>query len=72
MFLQGVIKRDVWQPGYYFWGATSNIWASTGLTQHMDYFRTGDNMFGENLDAYYADHVVAASLVLLVCPGQDD
>ncbi|MFD2905047.1 SusC/RagA family TonB-linked outer membrane protein [Sphingobacterium anhuiense] len=54
MFLQGVIKRDVWQPGYYFWGATSNIWASTGLTQHMDYFRTADNMFGENLDAYYA------------------
>lgn len=53
MFFQGVIKRDVWQGGYYFWGATSNKWWSTGLVDHLDYFRTADNPLGENLDGYY-------------------
>lgn len=53
MFLQGVMKRDVWQGGYYFWGATNNKWWSTGLVDHLDYFRTGDNALGENLNAYY-------------------
>lgn len=54
LFLQGVMKRDYWQGGYYFWGATSNKWWSTGLKEHEDYFRTADNALGENLDAYYA------------------
>jgi len=53
IFMQGVMKRDYWQGGYYFWGATSKWW-STGLVDHLDYFRTADNPLGENLDAYYA------------------
>ncbi len=53
IFMQGVMKRDYWQGGYYFWGATSKWW-STGLVDHLDYFRTGDNALGENLNAYYA------------------
>ena len=48
------MKRDYWQGGYYFWGATDNKWWSTGLKEHEDYFRTADNALGENLDAYYA------------------
>ena len=53
-FFQGVLKRDFWTSNYYFWGATSNKWFSTGLTEHLDYFR-GDaaNPLGQNLDAYY-------------------
>lgn len=54
VFLQGVMKRDIWQGGYYFWGATSNKWASAGLVYHEDFFRTADNALGENLNAYYA------------------
>jgi TonB-linked SusC/RagA family outer membrane protein len=54
LFLQGVMKRDYWQGGYYFWGVTDNKWWSTGLKDHEDYFRTADNTLGENLDAYYA------------------
>ncbi|QQD15466.1 SusC/RagA family TonB-linked outer membrane protein [Sphingobacterium sp. UDSM-2020] len=54
IFFQGVMKRDVWQGGYYFWGATGNKWWSTGLVDHLDYFRTADNVLGENLDGYYA------------------
>ncbi|MGE8423448.1 MAG: SusC/RagA family TonB-linked outer membrane protein, partial [Sphingobacterium siyangense] len=53
IFMQGVMKRDYWQGGYYFWGATSKWW-STGLVDHLDYFRTADNPLGENLEAYYA------------------
>jgi TonB-linked SusC/RagA family outer membrane protein len=53
-FFQGVLKRDFWTSNYYFWGATSNKWFSTGLTEHLDYFR-GDaaNPLGQNLDSYY-------------------
>lgn len=61
VFLQGVMQRDVWQGGYYFWGATSNKWWSTGLVDHLDYFRTADNELGENLDAYYARPVFGTS-----------
>ncbi|QBQ43015.1 TonB-dependent receptor [Sphingobacterium psychroaquaticum] len=61
LFFQGVMKRDVWQGGYYFWGATSNKWWSTGLTDHLDYFRDANNALGENLDAYYARPVFGTS-----------
>jgi len=53
-FLQGVLKRDMWQGSYFFWGATSNMWFSTGLVEHADYFRNDPNHpLGENLDSFY-------------------
>lgn len=54
-FFQGIMKRDYFQNSYFFWGATSNIWWSTGFTQHEDYFRANANHpLGQNLDSYYA------------------
>lgn len=61
LFLQGVMKRDYWQDGYYFWGAKVDKWWSTGLADHADFFRTADNPLGENLDAYYARPVFGSS-----------
>jgi TonB-linked SusC/RagA family outer membrane protein len=53
-FLQGVLKRDIWQGSYFFWGATNNMWWSTGLVEHADYFRADANHpLGQNLDSYY-------------------
>lgn len=53
-FFQGVLKRDYWQSSYFFWGATSDKWWSTGLVQHEDYFRNDPNSpLGLNLDSYY-------------------
>ena len=53
-FLQGVMKRDIWQGSYFFWGATNNMWFSTGLVEHEDYFRADANHpLGQNLDSYY-------------------
>jgi TonB-linked SusC/RagA family outer membrane protein len=53
-FFQGVLKRDFWISSYYFWGATSDKWWSTGLVQQEDYFRADANSpLGQNLDAYY-------------------
>jgi hypothetical protein len=53
-FAQGVLKRDYWQGSYFFWGATDNIWWSTGFKDHADYFRADANHpLGQNLDAYY-------------------
>ncbi len=55
---QGVMKRDYFQNSNYFWGAYHwGIWWSTGLDQHLDYFRDESSAsystLGENLDAYY-------------------
>lgn len=53
-FFQGVLKRDYWQGGPYFWGIVNNQWWSTGLTEHVDYFRAeASNDLPANLDAYY-------------------
>ncbi|KQS27177.1 SusC/RagA family TonB-linked outer membrane protein [Dyadobacter sp. Leaf189] len=53
-FIQGVLKRDYWQGSYFFWGATDNIWWSTGFVDHADYFRADANHpLGQNLDPYY-------------------
>ncbi|MRG45176.1 SusC/RagA family TonB-linked outer membrane protein [Chitinophaga sp. SYP-B3965] len=53
-FFQGVLKRDYFQNGYYFWGASASIWGSAGLTEHADYFRDDPNhALGLNLDSYY-------------------
>lgn len=54
-FFQGILKRDYFQGSYFFWGATNNIWWSTGFVDHEDYFRANaDHPLGQNLDAYYA------------------
>lgn len=54
-FFQGVMKRDIWQGSYYFWGADGGgIWWSTGLKEHADYFRDDANdPKGLNLNSYY-------------------
>lgn len=47
IFLQGVMKRDYWLSGAYFWGATGGMWQSTCFDEHLDYWTT------ENRNAYY-------------------
>lgn len=53
-FFQGVLKRDYWQGSYYFWGACDDIWGSSGLVQHKDFFLAEPyEAFEANTDAYY-------------------
>lgn len=54
-FFQGVMKKDVYQYSYYFWGASpSGKWWSTGFVEHADYFRKEtDHPLGQNLKSYY-------------------
>lgn len=54
-FFQGVMKRDIWQGSYYFWGADAGgIWWSTGLKEHADYFRAdASDPKGQNINSYY-------------------
>lgn len=47
IFLQGVMKRDYWLDGPYFWGASGDEWQSTCFEEHLDYWTP------ENPDAYY-------------------
>jgi TonB-linked SusC/RagA family outer membrane protein len=54
-FIQGILKRDysVSSSDYYFWGPV-DIWDSTVLTEHLDYFRDDPNHpLGLNLNSYY-------------------
>lgn len=61
-FVQGVLKRDYWQGSYFFWGATDNIWWSTGFKDHADYFRAdASHPLGQNLDSYYPRPVFGSS-----------
>ncbi len=54
-FFQGVLKRDYFTDSYLFWGATDVIWWSSGLKQHLDYFRNDPSSpLGVNTDSYYA------------------
>ena len=54
MFWQGVGRRQYCQTSRYFFGATSDVWQSMALTQHLDYFRDDpDHPLGLNLDSYY-------------------
>ncbi len=55
MFFQGVMKRDLWVSGPLFWGGDGGEWQSTGLKQHLDYFRPENtsSVFGPNVDSYY-------------------
>ena len=57
-FFQGVMKRDYFQNSNMFWGAVDNVWWSTGLVEHEDYFRATDiglpdRIIPANTDAYY-------------------
>ena len=47
IFFQGVMKRDYWLGGPYFWGANGGQWQSTCYTEHLDYWSE------DNRDAYY-------------------
>ncbi len=46
-FFQGVLKRDIWQDSWLFWGGTGDARKSTVFTQHLDYWSE------DNTDAYY-------------------
>ena len=46
-FFQGILKRDIWQDSWLFWGATGDPRKSTCFTQHLDYWSE------DNPDAYY-------------------
>lgn len=46
-FFQGVLKRDYWLGGPYFWGANGGQWQSTAFVEHLDYWTP------ENPNAYY-------------------
>ncbi|WP_232735188.1 TonB-dependent receptor [Flavobacterium sp. 5] len=53
-FFQGVLKRDYWNDTPIFWGMKGGVWGSTGLVQHLDYFRDDANSpLGLNIDSYY-------------------
>lgn len=53
-FFQGVMKRDYFQGGFYFWGAGSTVWESTCMAPHLDYFRNDENhLLGQNLNSYF-------------------
>lgn len=47
LFMQGVMKRDYWLSGPYFWGAEGSEWQSTCFKEHLDYWTP------ENPGAYY-------------------
>ena len=55
MFWQGVAKRDLWLDGAVFWGLNGGLWQSTGLEEHLDYYRPENttSVFGPNTDAYF-------------------
>lgn len=55
MFWQGVMKRDLWLSGAMFWGLSGGEWQSTGLEEHLDYYRSESttSVFGANTNAYY-------------------
>lgn len=55
IFLQGVLKRDFFQNGKYFFGSCGwSKWGTMVLDQHLDYFRDNeDNPLGVNTDSYY-------------------
>ncbi|MFW5872510.1 MAG: SusC/RagA family TonB-linked outer membrane protein, partial [bacterium] len=53
-FLQGVMKRDVFQNSNYFWGVKGSIWSTIPFVEHADYFRDDpDHPLGLNLDSYF-------------------
>ncbi len=54
LFFQGIMKRDYFQGSFYFWGAGGDVWGSTCMEPHLDYFRENtDHVLGQNLDSYF-------------------
>lgn len=55
MFWQGVGKRDLALGGNMFWGVNGGEWQSTGLNEHLDYYRPANTTseLGPNTDAYF-------------------
>lgn len=56
VFFQGILKRDIFQGSYYFWGinGSQGPWFSTVFEEHLDYFRNDpENPMGVNIDSYY-------------------
>lgn len=55
MFWQGVGKRDLALGGAMFWGVVGDEWQSTGLNEHLDYYRPADteSNLGPNTEAYF-------------------
>jgi TonB-linked SusC/RagA family outer membrane protein len=55
-FFQGILKRDYYNGGYFFYGASGQgIWWSVGFKDHEDYFRDDPNHpLGLNTDAFFA------------------
>jgi hypothetical protein len=55
-FFQGILKRDYYNDGYFFYGASGRgIWSSVGFEPHTDYFRDDpEHPLGLNPDAYFA------------------
>ena len=47
IFFQGVMKRDYWVDGPYFWGANGGLWQSCCFKEHLDCWSE------DNTDAYY-------------------
>ena len=47
LFFQGVMKRDYWLGGPYFWGANGGMWQSACFEEHLDYWSE------DNTGAYY-------------------
>jgi TonB-linked SusC/RagA family outer membrane protein len=56
VFFQGILKRDYYNGGYFFYGASGQgIWSSVGFEPHTDYFRDDPNHpLGLNQDSYFA------------------
>ncbi|MDR0976867.1 MAG: TonB-dependent receptor [Prevotellaceae bacterium] len=59
LFFQGVMKRDIWNGTYIFFGASGNQWWSAGYKEHVDYWRgepsgLEGHQLPANTDAYYA------------------
>ena len=57
-FFQGVMKRDYWSSSNIFWGAVNDIFWSSALAPHSDYFRAEPiglegHEIPANLDSYY-------------------
>lgn len=47
IFFQGVMKRDYWVGGPYFWGISGDEWQSCCFKEHLDYWSE------DNKNAYY-------------------
>lgn len=65
VFFQGVGKRDFMpsagQQGAMFWGVVNNLYQTTALKEHWDYWRPEGHPMGANWDAYYPKPDISTS-----------